>query len=415
MTRTKFQRVPIVDEKARKLTLKKRTKSLFKKLEELSILCDVKVAAIVLDHSQDEDADKEVMWPSKEDFKEKLNRYLSTPGFQRIKKMTTHGDFLVKTLRAKAEKLKKLTKKNDEKEMLININEILEGKRRIQDLDLTQTERLLTYLKSAMKTLDIKTQNLMLPPYQRKQPTAQELETLSKISNIFFPLIKETQPAVLEMENCSNIIINNNNNNNNSMVFFLQQQNQFFGASSCHSTNVHPFQEELDEQFFPHHGFGFNSYHAALDPIPEPSATLLEDGAFFESLFEDDNLEEFGPAVAVEIFIPVEEAELERGIFHIEGWKVGLHGSKTEATHLALYVEVADEPVQDVGEGTTGGQYDGAGSSGVGGTNEDDDDTEDDVHGNSDEEYVPSDESDDDYSDHDASSVVISIFDDIVT
>ncbi|CAI9117236.1 OLC1v1018585C1 [Oldenlandia corymbosa var. corymbosa] len=79
----------------------------------------------------------------------------------------------------------------------------------------------------------------------------------------------------------------------------------------------------------------------------------------------------------------------------------------------ALYVEVADEPVQDVGEGTTGGQYDGARSSGVGGTNEDDDDTEDDVHGNSDEEYVPSDESDDDYSDHDASSVVISIFDDI--
>ncbi|CAI9113070.1 OLC1v1013598C1 [Oldenlandia corymbosa var. corymbosa] len=70
----------------------------------------------------------------------------------------------------------------------------------------------------------------------------------------------------------------------------------------------------------------------------------------------------------------------------------------------ALYVEVADEPVQDVGEGTTGGQYDGTGSSGVGGTNEDDDDTEDDVHGNGDEEYVPSDESDDDYGDHDASS-----------
>ncbi|CAI9101422.1 OLC1v1038751C1 [Oldenlandia corymbosa var. corymbosa] len=79
----------------------------------------------------------------------------------------------------------------------------------------------------------------------------------------------------------------------------------------------------------------------------------------------------------------------------------------------ALYVEVADEPVQDVGEGTSGGQYDGAGSSGVGGTNEDDDDTEDDVHGNNDEEFVPSDESDDDYSDHDTSSVVPSIFDDI--
>ncbi|CAI9112937.1 OLC1v1013448C1 [Oldenlandia corymbosa var. corymbosa] len=166
------------------------------------------------------------------------------------------------------------------------------------------------------------------------------------------------------------------------------------------------------------------------------------------------------PAPPVEIFIPVEEAEQERGIFHIEGWMVGLNGSKTEATHLvlesenqqilplqyvlvctdeygrrgqapirddesmlwiyrgahlrpALYVEVADEPVQDVGEGTSGGQYDGAGSSGVGGTNEDDDDTEDDVHGNSDEEYVPSDEFDDDYSDHGASSVVISIFDDI--
>ncbi|CAI9106363.1 OLC1v1005501C1 [Oldenlandia corymbosa var. corymbosa] len=146
----------------------------------------------------------------------------------------------------------------------------------------------------------------------------------------------------------------------------------------------------------------------------------------------------------VEIFIRVEEAEQERGIFQIEGWMVGLNGSRTEATHLVctheygrrgqapirddesmswiyrgahlcptLYVEVADEPVQDVGEGTSGGQYDGAGSSGVGGTNEDDDATEDDVHGNSDEEYVPSDESDDDYSDHDASLVVPSIFDDI--
>ncbi|CAI9106874.1 OLC1v1006113C1 [Oldenlandia corymbosa var. corymbosa] len=66
-----------------------------------------------------------------------------------------------------------------------------------------------------------------------------------------------------------------------------------------------------------------------------------------------------------------------------------------------------------LGEGTSGGQYDGARTSGVGGTNKDGDDTEDDVHGNSDEESVPSDESDDDYSDHDASSVVPSIFDDI--
>ncbi|CAI9105844.1 OLC1v1004861C1 [Oldenlandia corymbosa var. corymbosa] len=162
----------------------------------------------------------------------------------------------------------------------------------------------------------------------------------------------------------------------------------------------------------------------------------------------------------VEIFIPVEEAELERGIFILKVGRLDRteqdrgnpfrllesenqqilplqyvlvctdeYGRRGQApirddesmswiyrgAHLrpALYVEVADEPVQDVGEGTTGGQYDGAGSSGVGGTNEDDDDTEDDVHGNSDEEYVPSDESDDDYSDHDASSVVISIFDDI--
>ncbi|CAI9106425.1 OLC1v1005578C1 [Oldenlandia corymbosa var. corymbosa] len=143
----------------------------------------------------------------------------------------------------------------------------------------------------------------------------------------------------------------------------------------------------------------------------------------------------------IEIFIRVEEAEQERGILQIEGWMVGLNESRTEATHLdeygrrgqapirddesmswiyrgahlrpTLYVEVADGPVQDVGEGTSGGQYDGAGSSGVGGTNEDGDDTEDDVHGSSDEEYVPFDESDDDYSDHDASSVVPSIFDDI--
>ncbi|CAI9108371.1 OLC1v1007944C1 [Oldenlandia corymbosa var. corymbosa] len=110
----------------------------------------------------------------------------------------------------------------------------------------------------------------------------------------------------------------------------------------------------------------------------------------------------------VEIFIRVEEAEQERGILQIEGWMVGLNGSRTEATHLGfwnlrtqkyfvctdgygrrgkapirddesmswiyrgahsrptLYVEVANEPVQDVGEGTSSGQYDGVGASGVG-------------------------------------------------
>ncbi|CAI9103126.1 OLC1v1001567C1 [Oldenlandia corymbosa var. corymbosa] len=129
----------------------------------------------------------------------------------------------------------------------------------------------------------------------------------------------------------------------------------------------------------------------------------------------------------VEIFIRVEEAEQEKGILQIEGWMVGLNGSRTEATHLActdgygrrgqapirddesmswiyrvahlrptLYVEVADEPVQDVGEGTCGGQYDGAGTSGVGGTDEDGDETEGDVQASSDEEYVSFDESDDD-------------------
>ncbi|XP_009760062.1 MADS-box transcription factor 31-like [Nicotiana sylvestris] len=123
----------MVNEHRRSVVLQERMETLFKKAEELSVLCDVEIGIIVF--SPDE-RNAEYEWPSRDKFKQLMMRYLDKPLLERLKKLTTNEMFLRKEMDAKMKKIDQ--QKTEEKEMEQIFSQLYLGEKTIFDLDKRQ-------------------------------------------------------------------------------------------------------------------------------------------------------------------------------------------------------------------------------------------------------------------------------------
>ncbi|KAM0946678.1 putative transcription factor MADS-type1 family [Dioscorea sansibarensis] len=113
MARKKVKLAWISNESARKATFKKRRKGLMKKVRELSVLCDVKVCAIV--YAPNESQPVEV-WPSEPEAMRLVQRFKSIPEMEKSKKMMNQESFLRQRITKLQEQLQKQEKDNREME-----------------------------------------------------------------------------------------------------------------------------------------------------------------------------------------------------------------------------------------------------------------------------------------------------------
>ncbi|OIS96776.1 PREDICTED: MADS-box transcription factor 23-like [Nicotiana attenuata] len=123
----------MVNEHRRSVVLQERMETLFKKAEELSVLCDVEIGIIVFSPDK-----KNVVyeWPSRDKFKQLLMRYLDKPLVERLKKLTTNEMFLMKEMDAKMKKIEQ--QKTEEKEMEQLFSQLYLGEKTVFDLDKRQ-------------------------------------------------------------------------------------------------------------------------------------------------------------------------------------------------------------------------------------------------------------------------------------
>ena len=121
MTRNKINLALIANESSRKATLKKRRASMFKKIEELSVLSDVRAGAIVYSLGEANPA----IFPSYEAVKPMFEKFLSTSVVERTQKMVTHESYLAQRVTKETEKKNKKKKKNDRIEAQEIMNKIL--------------------------------------------------------------------------------------------------------------------------------------------------------------------------------------------------------------------------------------------------------------------------------------------------
>ncbi|XP_009616634.2 agamous-like MADS-box protein AGL80 [Nicotiana tomentosiformis] len=123
----------LVDERRRSVVLQERMETLFKKADELSILCGVEIGIVVF---RTDKINNESVWPSRDKFKQLLLRFLDKPLVERLKKLTTHEKFLRKEMEKNVRKIDQ--QKVEEKEMEQLFKQLYLGEKTIFELDKRQ-------------------------------------------------------------------------------------------------------------------------------------------------------------------------------------------------------------------------------------------------------------------------------------
>lgn len=127
-----------MSESEKKSLILKRTTSLFKQAEELSVLCAIQIAIIIFSPWET----SPIYWPSEAQATEIFKNYLKKPEVVRMKKLIKLETYLSEKEKAKEEDIRKMEQKNDEMEMEFLFCELIKGKS-MNELDVRQTKGLL--------------------------------------------------------------------------------------------------------------------------------------------------------------------------------------------------------------------------------------------------------------------------------
>ncbi|KAF9664857.1 hypothetical protein SADUNF_Sadunf16G0061600 [Salix dunnii] len=113
MARKKVKLMWIVNDAARKASLKKRRVGLLKKVSELTILCGIEAFVIIYSHDDPE----LTIWPSHPDVRRLVTRFQNIPVMERSKKMMNQESYLKERMGKLNDQSRKHLKKNRELEM----------------------------------------------------------------------------------------------------------------------------------------------------------------------------------------------------------------------------------------------------------------------------------------------------------
>ncbi|XP_055803593.1 MADS-box transcription factor PHERES 2-like [Solanum dulcamara] len=125
MPRKKVNFTLIEDESKRKVSYQKRQKGLFKKCEELKILCDVEVAAVVYGPYRNEP----YIFPNNDAARTTFIKFKELPTLEKSKNMVTIEEFTEQRIEKLEEQLQKIRKENRVKKMRNEMYEVLIGKK----------------------------------------------------------------------------------------------------------------------------------------------------------------------------------------------------------------------------------------------------------------------------------------------
>ncbi|KAI9153544.1 hypothetical protein LWI28_012919 [Acer negundo] len=149
MTRKKVNLSLIVNDSARKASLKKRTTGLLKKVSELSTLCGVKTFVII--YSPDDR--QPVMWPTRPEVQEILARFHSKPEMERNKKMENQETYLQKKVKKLQEQFNQQQNKNKEMEVSNLMHIVYEGNG-LDDLHVNDLRSLVRFADEKRKIIE---------------------------------------------------------------------------------------------------------------------------------------------------------------------------------------------------------------------------------------------------------------------
>ncbi|CAK7342077.1 unnamed protein product [Dovyalis caffra] len=162
MTRKKVKLMWIVNDAARKASLKKRRVGLLKKVSELTILCGIEAFVIIYSPDDPEPA----FWPSRSEVQQLLMRFHNMPQMERYKKMTNQESYLKERMGKLNDQSRKHLKKNRELEMAGLMQQVHQDKG-LDGLEHTQLCGLTWLVEEKMKEIRKRVEYFQqIPPLQ---------------------------------------------------------------------------------------------------------------------------------------------------------------------------------------------------------------------------------------------------------
>ncbi|XP_039128434.1 agamous-like MADS-box protein AGL80 [Dioscorea cayenensis subsp. rotundata] len=149
MARKKVKLAWIPNDSARRATFRKRRKGLMKKLEELSILCDVEACGII--YGPDEPQPE--VWPSKAGTRRVLERFKSMPVMEQSKKMMDQEGFTRHQVMKLQDQLRKHERENQELETAIVMHKCLSGEQSLEYMNMEELTNLAIMVEAKLKAV----------------------------------------------------------------------------------------------------------------------------------------------------------------------------------------------------------------------------------------------------------------------
>ncbi|KAJ6864685.1 hypothetical protein NC651_035293 [Populus alba x Populus x berolinensis] len=162
MARKKVKLMWIVNDAARRASLKKRRVGLLKKVSELTILCGIEAFVIIYSPDDPEPA----FWPSRPDVQRLVTRFRNIPVMERCKKMMDQESYLKERMGKQNDQFRKHLKKNRDLEMADLMQQVYQDKG-FDGLDQTQLCGLAWLVAEKMKDIRKRVEYFQqIPPLQ---------------------------------------------------------------------------------------------------------------------------------------------------------------------------------------------------------------------------------------------------------
>ncbi|GAA0171767.1 hypothetical protein LIER_25727 [Lithospermum erythrorhizon] len=156
MTRGKILLQPLEDISARKVSFKKRSQGLLKKIEELSILCNVDVCAIMISPFDDD----QTFWPSSHlGIQKVMERFRDLPESEQEKNMFDTIKYNREILHKLKEQCRRQELRNKEKDIYHQINKHLNEESFIEE-NSPDIDEIIFIAQRKLKELEMKRNSL---------------------------------------------------------------------------------------------------------------------------------------------------------------------------------------------------------------------------------------------------------------
>ncbi|XP_020237626.1 MADS-box transcription factor PHERES 2 [Cajanus cajan] len=173
MARKKVKLAFIANDSERKISYRKRKKSVLKKTEEISTICGVEACAIVYNSSYDPEPQ---VWPSESGVQQVLRKFRSLPEWEQMRNMVQQENFIRQSIHKQREKVKKLAKDNKQKEMTMLMYQCLDAGRveLNNNVNVADLKDLSSVIEQKLQSITTKLEMLNVNEITSYQPQMQE-------------------------------------------------------------------------------------------------------------------------------------------------------------------------------------------------------------------------------------------------